>query len=92
MVEFSAGQNEKVTQRLRDDMAAFKAKLDGKLQEVLDTITAEFDRLDKLTIIAFDFRLNSSLRDRSVDLAMAYSVKADKIIANEAALDKFMLA
>ncbi|MCW2318624.1 hypothetical protein M2322_004193 [Rhodoblastus acidophilus] len=92
LAEFSTGQNEKITQRLRDDMAAFKAKLDGKLQEVLETITAEFERLNNLTIVAFDFRLNSNLRDRSVNLAMAYGVEADKIIANEAALDKFMLA
>lgn len=92
VAEFATGQNEKVAQRLQDDMEAFKAKLDGKLKEVLETITARFDRLNNLTVAAFDFRLNSSLRDRSVDLAVAYGVTADKIIINEAALDKFMLA
>lgn len=92
IVEFTTGQNEKVAERLRDDMNAFKAKLDGKLKEVLSTITAEFDRLNNMTVAAFDFRLNSNLRDRSVNLATAYGVKADKIIINEAALDKFMLA
>lgn len=92
VAEFTTGQNEKVAQRLRDDMEAFKAKLDGKLKEVLETITAEFDRLNNLTVAAFDFRLNSNLRARSVDLAVAYGVRADKVITNEAALDKFMLA
>lgn len=90
VAEFTTGQNEKVAQRMRDDMEAFKAKLDGKLKTVLETITAEFDRLNKLTIIAFDFRLNSNLLDRSVDLAMAYGVKVDKIIFNEAALDQYI--
>jgi len=91
LAEFAAGQSEKVAQHLRDDTEAFKAKLDGKLKEVLETITAEFDRLNNLTVAAFDFRLNSNLRDRSVDLAMAYGVRPDKIITDEAALDKFML-
>lgn len=92
MAEFTTGQNEKIAQRLRDDIEAFKAKLDGKLKEVLATITAEFDRLNNFTVAAFDFRLNSNLRDRSVDLAIAYGVGADKIIINEAMLDKFILA
>lgn len=92
VAEFAAGQNDKVAQRLRDDMEAFKAKLDGKLKEVLTAITVEFDRLDKLTDAAFDFRLNTNLIDRSADLAVAYGVKADKIVVNEAALDQFMLA
>lgn len=91
VAEFTTGQNDKVAQRLRDDMKAFKSKLDGKMKEVLATITAEFDRLNKLTDAAFDFRLNTNLIDRSVDLAVAYGVKADKIIINEAALDTFML-
>jgi len=92
LAEFTTVQNKKVAQRLRDDTEAFKAKLDGKLKEVLETITAEFDRLSNLTVAAFDFRLNSNLRDRSVDLAMAYGVRADKVITNDATLDKFMLA
>ncbi|ATQ67995.1 MULTISPECIES: hypothetical protein [Methylosinus] len=92
VAEFCTEQKDKITQRLRDNMASFKATLDCKLLEVLETITDEFDRLNNLTIIAFDSRLNSNLRDRSVDLAMAYGVEADKIIANETALDKFMLA
>jgi hypothetical protein len=91
VAEFTTGQNEKVAQRLRNDMEAFKAKLDGKLKEVLETITAEFDRLNNLTVAAVDFRLNSNLRARSVDLTVAYGVRADKVITNEAALDKFML-
>ncbi|MFT8644789.1 hypothetical protein [Gluconacetobacter sp.] len=92
VAEFTTGQNAKVTQRLMDDMAAFESKLDDKLKMVLATITAEFDRLNKLTDAAFDFRLNTNLVDRSVDLAMAYGVKVDKIIVDEVVLDKFMLA
>lgn len=92
VAEFTIGQSDKVAQRLRADMEVFKSKLDGKLKEVLAIITAEFDRLNTLTEAAFDFRLNINLLDRSVDLAVAYGVKADKIIVNEAALDKFMLA
>lgn len=91
VAEFATGQNDKVAQRLQDDMDAFKGKLDGKLEEVLATITVEFDRLSKLTDAAFDFRLNTNLIDRSVDLAAAYGMKEDKIIVNEAALDKFVL-
>jgi hypothetical protein len=92
VAEFTTGQNDKVAQRLRDDMEAFKAKLDSRLKEVLESISAELDHLNKLTVAAFDFRLNSSLLDRSVGLAMAYGVKADNIILNEAKLDKFMLS
>jgi hypothetical protein len=92
VAEFTTGQSDKVARRLRADMEVFKSKLDGKLKEVLAIITAEFDRLNTLTEAAFDFRLNTNLLDRSVDLAVAYGVKADKIIVNEAALDKFMLA
>lgn len=92
VAEFTTGQTSKVAERLRDDMEAFKAKLDGTLKEVLAAITAEFDRLNKLTDAAFDFRLNTNLIDRSVDLAVAYGVKADKIIFNEAALEQFILA
>jgi hypothetical protein len=91
VAEFTTGKNDEVAQRLRDDMQAFKAKLDGKLQVVLETITAEFDSLNNVTVAAFDFRLNTSLVDRSVALAQAYGVKADKIIATEAALDAYML-
>lgn len=91
VAEFASGQNDKAAQRLRDDMEAFKAKLDGKLKEVLAAITVEFDRLSKLTDAAFDFHLNTNLIDRSVELAAAYGVKEDKIIVNEAALDKFVL-
>ncbi len=91
VAEFTTGQNDKIAQRLRDDMEAFKSKLDGKLKEVLAIVTAEFDYLNKLTDAAFDFRLNTNLIDRSVDLAVAYGVKPDKIVVNEAALDKFML-
>lgn len=92
VAEFTTGKNDKVAQRLRDDMEAFKSKVDGELKVVLEAITAKFDRLNNLTVAAFDFCLNFSLIDRSVDLAMAYGVKPDKIIVNEAALDKFMLA
>jgi hypothetical protein len=92
VAEFTTGKNDEVAQRLRDDMQAFKAKLDSKLQAVLETITAEFGRLNDVTVAAFDFRLNTSLVDRSVALAQAYGVKADKIIATEAALDAYMLA
>ncbi|WP_443479046.1 hypothetical protein ACLIMP_25930 (plasmid) [Novosphingobium aerophilum] len=91
VADFATDQNNKVAQRLRDDMEAFKAKLDGKLKEVLVAISVEFDHLSKLTDAAFDFRLNTNLIDRSVELAAAYGVKADIIIVNEAALDKFVL-
>lgn len=90
VAEFTTGQNDKVAQRIRDDMDAFKAKLDDKLRTVLETIAAELDRLNKLTITAFDFRMNSKFLDRSVNLAIAYGVKVDKIIFNEAALDQYM--
>lgn len=92
VAEFTTGENEKVAQRLRDDMEAFQAKLDSKLREAFDSITAEFDRLNELTVTAFDFGLNSSLLDRSVGLAMAHRVAADRIIADETALDNYMLA
>lgn len=92
VADFTTGQNAKVAQRLIDDMAAFESKLDDKLKIVLAGITAEFDCLNKLTDAAFDLLLNTSLVDRSVDLAVAYGVKVDKIIVNEVILDKFMLA
>lgn len=92
VVEFTIGQNEQIAQRLRDDMEAFKAKLEGNLQDVLVAITVAINRLDSITAVAFDFSLNSSLLDRSAELAMAYRVHGDKIIVNESALDKFMLS
>ncbi len=91
IVELVPDKSDRTTQRLRAEMAAFKAKLDNALQAVLEQIIAEIDRLESLTIAAFDFRLNTSLLDRSVTLALAYGVKEDKIITNEMSLDKFML-
>jgi hypothetical protein len=90
VAEFTTGQNEKVAQRLRDDMESFKAKLDATLRMALESITAELDHLSKLTDAAFDFRLNSRLLVNSVDLAMAYGVRVDKIIFNEVALNQYM--
>jgi hypothetical protein len=90
VAEFTTGQNEKVAQRLRDDMESCKAKLDATLRMALESITAELDHLSKLTDAAFDFRLNSRLLVNSVDLAMAYGVRVDKIIFNEVALNQYM--
>jgi hypothetical protein len=91
LAEFTTGKNEVVAQRLRENMQAFKSKLDCKLLAVLDAITTEFDLLNNLTIAAFDFRLNTSLLGRSVTLAQAYGVNPTKIIVNKTALDAYML-
>ncbi|GAB3447164.1 hypothetical protein [Insolitispirillum peregrinum] len=90
VAEFTTGQNNKIAQRLQDDMVAFRSKLDGKLKEILATIMAEFDRLNKLSEAAFDFRLNTNLIDCSVDLAVAYGVNPDKIIVSGKTLERFM--
>nr|WP_294520100.1 hypothetical protein [uncultured Rhodopila sp.] len=91
LAEFATGKTEEVAQRLQDEMQAFKAKLDGTLTSVLDAITAEFDRIASLTEAAFNFKLNTRLVDRSVELARVYGVGEDKIIADEGTLDRYML-
>jgi hypothetical protein len=72
-------------------MRSFKAMLDDKLKVVLEAVTAELDKLNNLTVVAFDFQMNTSLLERSVTLAQAYGVKSDKIVANNLALDNYML-
>jgi hypothetical protein len=91
VAEFATGQHEKVAQRLQEDMRSFKAMLDDKLKVVLEAVTAELDKLNNLTVVAFDFQMNTSLLERSVTLAQAYGVKSDKIVANNLALDNYML-
>ncbi|MBB3175596.1 hypothetical protein FHR90_003458 [Endobacter medicaginis] len=92
VIEFTRGLSARIAQRLRDDMDTFRAKLDDALKLALATVTAELNRLGSLTTAAFDVRLNTSLIDRSVELALAMGVKATVLIASEADLDSFMTA
>lgn len=90
MTEFVKGRDEKLAQRLREDMKAFKDKLDAVFRETLEGILAELDNLKNLTVIAFDLHLNTRLVQRSVELAKAYGVPSANLIMNDDDLDGFM--
>lgn len=92
LAEFATGKTAEVAQRIRQEMDSFLKTLDEKLQYVFQTIDAEFDRLGKLTVAAFDLDRNRALLNASIELAQAYGVAPEKIIANHSQLDDFMCA
>lgn len=92
LAEFATGKTAEVAQRIRQEMDAFLKTLDEKLQYVFQTIDAEFDRLGKLTVAAFDLERNRALLNASIELAQTYGVAPEKIIANHSQLDDFMCA
>lgn len=92
LAEFATGKTAEVAKRIRQEMDAFLKTLDEKLQYVFQTIDAEFDRLGKLTVAAFDLDRNRALLNASIELAQTYSVAPEKIIANHSQLDDFMCA
>lgn len=92
LAEFATGKTAEVAQRIRQEMDAFLKTLDEKLQYVFQTIDAEFDRLGKLTVAAFDLDRNRALLNASIELAQTYGVIPEKIIANHSQLDDFMCA
>lgn len=92
LAEFATGKTAEVAQRIRQEMNAFLKTLDEKLQYVFQTIDAEFDRLGKLTVAAFDLERNRALLNASIELAHTYGVAPEKIITNHSQLDDFMCA
>ncbi len=93
MIEFLTNKDEELAQRMKAEMDAFLTKLDAAQQRVVATINAEYARLGKLTVAAFDFSKNESLvLQASVDLARTYNVEEELIIASNNELDDFMLA
>ncbi|MEQ9345649.1 MAG: hypothetical protein RIG26_04305 [Thalassospira sp.] len=90
ITEFVNRQDETIARKLKEDMEVFKGKLDETLSEILENISAEIDKLNNLTMAAFDPQLNTRLTDRSIQLAKEYGVADRYIILNEDALDAFM--
>ncbi|MGB1258203.1 MAG: hypothetical protein ACPG51_20185 [Thiolinea sp.] len=93
VAEFLTGKDSELAQSMKAEMNAFLAKLDAAQRKVVAAINAEYDRLGKLTVAAFDFSRNESfVLQASVDLAKAYGVKEELIISSHSQLDDFMLA
>lgn len=66
-------------------------KLNAEYIKIVKSITEEFEKLGKLTEIAFDLTNNINLLDSSVNLAKAYNVKEEKIIKSISELDAYMM-
>lgn len=92
LAQFVSGKISGVEKRLQDDMTMFLSKIESVYAEVVAKITTEFERLGKLTEIAFDFGRNMMLLEISVELARAYGVEENKIIKKHNELDVFMMA
>ncbi|EKO3892082.1 hypothetical protein P0F32_003254 [Vibrio metschnikovii] len=92
MLQLAQGLDTKHMESLKAEMDSFLASLDKTYQHVVDEINAEFDKLGKLTDVAFDFDLNYQLAlSASVDLAIAYDVSEEKILRSVSDVDDFML-
>ncbi len=76
---------------IKKEMDSFVVDLNDTYLQVVETIKLEFKRLGDLTIVAFDFDLNISLLDRSVELAQAYGLADDMILKNTAEIDDYFL-
>lgn len=76
---------------IKKEMDSFLDNLNITYQKVVETILAEFKKLGDLTTVAFDFNLNVSLLDRSVDLARAYGIDDKSILKNIAEIDDYFL-
>lgn len=92
LAEFATGKTAAVAARIQREMQDFLKGLDEQLQQVLRTIDAAFERLGALTEAAFDLNRNLALLETSVQLAREYGVPSRKIIADQQALDAFMLS
>ena len=77
---------------IKKEMDSFLVDLNDTYFQVGETIKLEFKRLGDLTIVAFDFDLNISLLDRSVELAQAYGLSDDMILKNTAEIDDYFLS
>lgn len=77
---------------IKKEMDSFLVDLNDTYLQVVEKIKLEFKRLGDLTIVAFDFDLNISLLDRSVELAQAYGLSDDMILKNTAEIDDYFLS
>lgn len=77
---------------IKKEMDSFLVDLNDTYLQVVETIKLEFKRLGDLTIVAFDFDLNISLLDRSVELAQGYGLADDMILKNTAEIDDYFLS
>jgi hypothetical protein len=91
LAEFAIGKGKDIAERMRKDMTDYMSKIDENYQAVISAINIEFDRLGKLTEVAFDLKRNSALLFASANLARAYSVAEKDIITSHSDLDNFML-
>lgn len=77
---------------IKKEMDSFLVGLNNNYLKVVEKITAEFKQLGDLTIVAFDFNLNISLLNRSVELAKAHGVSDSLILKNTAEIDDYFLS
>lgn len=67
-------------------------KLDNEHAIILSKIMQEYYMLGEITIMAFDFNLNSKLRfEKSIDLARLHNVNEDEILKNKYDIDRYFL-
>lgn len=93
MLQLAQGMASQEANKIRNEMAVYLDALDAKHRQLIEGITAEFDKLGRLTAIAFDFDLNNKLLlSASVDLAQAYGVDESKLLRTVADVDHFMMS
>lgn len=67
-------------------------KLDNEHAIILSKIMQEYYMLGEITIMAFDFNLNSKLRfEKSIDIARLHNVNEDEILKNKYDIDRYFL-
>lgn len=88
---FLGTKNKKTARLIRAEIDDYLDKLGNAYKNLVADITAEFEKLGELTIIAFDLEINKKLLESSIELANAYGVQKSKIIKSTSELDAFML-
>ncbi len=83
--------NKKTSHQIRKEINSYLNKLDDAYKKTVIEITAEFEKLGRLTKIAFDLENNKFLLNASIELANAYGVEKSKIIDSKTKLDSYIL-
>lgn len=91
LTNYLGSRDEKTASTIRNEIDTCMKQLDEEYKKLILEVLSEFDKLDKLTKVAFDVNNNSRLVQSSINLARAYNVKESKIIKSTSELDSFML-
>lgn len=92
LAEFVLIRSKDMAQRIQQKMKDFLVTLDTVEKKLVAKINAEYDRLEGLAKIAFDFEYNHNLLMSSINLAKAHGVEDNLLIHNHVELDNFILS